>query len=185
MIDLTRLHFYLVCEDLESFTKNVNHVVVNSKFEDGSTLLHHICQRGNDVFLTVIIGMVDVNCQNKDGDTALHIATRYDNLRCFEILLENGADCNIQNLDGMTPLCEAIDLNGGFSYIQTLIAYGADVNISDQDGWTPLHYAYNRGNVKIIRYLLENKSNLCLADSEDRTPEYYYLPYIDEEDTIY
>ncbi|KAH9023296.1 ankyrin repeat-containing domain protein [Lactarius pseudohatsudake] len=46
----------------------------------------------------------DVNAQNKDRETPLHLASR---LRLHEIartLLENGADVNVKNSEGKSPL---------------------------------------------------------------------------------
>lgn len=179
--ELYRLNFHLICGDLKTFMQEITPVVVNSEFEDGSMLIHHIAKRGETLFMNSMINMVsDIDAKNQDGDTALHIAVRYDNIGCFRILTKNGADCNIQNLDGMTPLNEAVSLSRRFFYIKEMISFGADVNISDNEGWTPLHQAYDKNNSEIIRYLLDNGSDTTLRDEDDNTPDYYHLPLLED-----
>ena len=54
------------------------------------------------------LGLVNPNHQNEDLDTPLHVATRHDNHKATKILLNAGADSNIKNLKGDTPLMIAI-----------------------------------------------------------------------------
>jgi ankyrin repeat protein len=46
----------------------------------------------------------DVNATNKDGDTALHIATVAQFSSVIQLLVENGADVSVKNKGGQTPL---------------------------------------------------------------------------------
>ncbi|MDC0319392.1 ankyrin repeat domain-containing protein [Verrucomicrobia bacterium] len=48
---------------------------------------------------------VDINSQDpKNGYTALHLASSNDHKAIVKLLVENGADINILNLRGQTPL---------------------------------------------------------------------------------
>lgn len=51
----------------------------------------------------------DVPLDNRDeihdGNTALHIACYFTNIKAVDILLERGADVNVKNDKGDTPLC--------------------------------------------------------------------------------
>ncbi|HEY3864041.1 MAG TPA: ankyrin repeat domain-containing protein [Verrucomicrobiae bacterium] len=55
------------------------------------------------------------------------------------LLLEHGAKPNIQGLDGITPLDNAIRADN-LDAVRLLIEHGADVNILNQEGGTPLVY---------------------------------------------
>ena len=47
---------------------------------------------------------VDVNAQNKVGETSLHLASRLRLLEMARILLEHGASVHVKNTEGKTPL---------------------------------------------------------------------------------
>ncbi|MDR4494861.1 MAG: ankyrin repeat domain-containing protein [Nitrospirales bacterium] len=55
---------------------------------------------------------------------------------------------------GTHPLMVAAAF-GHVDTVQTLLDAGADVNAQDLTGWTPLHAAAFKGNMTIVRLLLE------------------------------
>ncbi|KJV58372.1 ankyrin repeat family protein [Rickettsia felis str. Pedreira] len=100
---------------------------------------------------------VNINSQNKDnGCTFLHYSVEdvkvlYDNIPQF--LLEKGADPNIQNKDGNTPLHILINRDFFSSkeiYVaKLLIQYGADIELKNLLGWTPIQCFIQAGNIKL------------------------------------
>ena len=77
---------------------------------------------------------IDVNIQNNEGDTALHLAAIDGYLSLTKDLIKKGANTTIRNNDGYTPLEKAIaysrssnilffrvgeDLNGTINYLQS------------------------------------------------------------------
>jgi len=71
-----------------------------------------------------------------------------------QLLLHNGANVNLVNLDNKTPLHEAVFL-GHEEICRLLIDAGANINVVDCRGLTPLHLAAQR-NFKSIAILLLN-----------------------------
>jgi len=74
------------------------------------------------------------NCQNDEGETALHLACSHDG-RCkknVQLLLEHGADPNIANESGKLPIhfvTSAYGVNPAFREIaDLLIKYGSNVD---------------------------------------------------------
>ena len=49
-------------------------------------------------------GRLDLNARNKEGDTPLHIAIKYGHIDIFKLLLSKGADKNVPDKLGYTPL---------------------------------------------------------------------------------
>lgn len=75
-----------------------------------------------------------VNNQDRFGKSALHSAAETNNVEAVELLLHHGADVNIQNFDGVTPLMVAAENCGccrSLKAMEALIRAGALVNCVD------------------------------------------------------
>jgi len=124
-----------------------------------------------------------VNHKDSVGDTFLHEACFFENLDIVKILIENGADVNVENDDGDAPMCstkqnlEIIELlieNGAkmwdgqlqhalickdWEIAETLIKHGADVNGIDgvnSRGRTLLQYARRYGYTEAVKFLINH-----------------------------
>ena len=75
------------------------------------------------------------------------------------ILLEHGADPNIRDDHGKTPLMRAAS-KGQTNIIQGLLARGADINAVDQDGMTSLMFAVMDGKVDVVKLLVVRGANV-------------------------
>ena len=70
--------------------------------------------------LSMLIGMrVDVNAQGSEGNRALDVACIQGDAAVSRLLLEHGADPNLRNKSGSTPLHDAA-LNGSKEVIELL-----------------------------------------------------------------
>lgn len=72
----------------------------------GNTLLHHsVVSHENDVDITerILSLGLDINSQNNEGETTLHIACIWENSDAVKILLKHGANIDIKDTDGKTP----------------------------------------------------------------------------------
>jgi len=77
---------------------------INSKDEQGLTLLHWACDRGHENVVTHLIeNKAGVNTQDADGQTPLHYAATCDFMSIVKELLQSGADCSIADNDGFRP----------------------------------------------------------------------------------
>ena len=50
----------------------------------------------------------DLNLQNHDGDSAVHVAAQKGNLKHLELLIDSGAEVNILNDHSLSPLYLAV-----------------------------------------------------------------------------
>ena len=69
-------------------------------------------------------------------------------------MLDKGAEVNIKDADGITPLHLAARENHR-NVLELLLAKGACVNAKDKFGLTPLHLAAEQGNAAEVTLLIE------------------------------
>jgi cytohesin len=120
--------------------------------------------------LSMVLNMgVDVNALGSDGNRALDIACLKGDPASAGILLEHGANPNLRNKTGSTPLHDAA-LSGNKEVIEMLLARGADVSAQDSESKsTPLHYAASFGRLEAVRTLVEHGADVSAKDSKGRT----------------
>lgn len=98
------------------------------------------------------------------GSTALLIVTERRDPVWIRFLLSRGADANIANREGVTPLLQAAQLAFAEG-AQALIAGGARVNASASNGETALHVAVHRRDIAMVRLLIIAGADPDLQDN--------------------
>ncbi|KAH7343060.1 ankyrin repeat-containing domain protein [Rhexocercosporidium sp. MPI-PUGE-AT-0058] len=123
-----------------------------------SYLLHIACGRSlPNLEVLKSLPLHDINCQSKsDGQTALHILAHTPHWwqsHAMTYLLEQGANPNMKDTSGKTPLFIAV---GGFRKdlaVEILLRHGADPNVLDNNGVTCLNLAGS--NSPVIQKLIK------------------------------
>lgn len=100
---------------------------------------------------------VDINWQDKTGETALHVAARFGHDECARVLLkgtaEQKADPELtEHTFAWTPLHIAA-VDGHLPVAQLLVEHGVDVGKADSSGWTAKEHAALRGHLAIAELL--------------------------------
>ena len=85
-----------------------------------------------------------------------------------KMLLENGADVNAKDNDGLTALIGA-SWSGHTKTATMLLENGADVNAKDNDNWTALIGASENKQTEIVRMLLKNGAKVNEKDVNGKT----------------
>ena len=89
------------------------------------------------------------------------------------MLLNHGADVNVENIEGKTPLHQAfvpgLYSEASFGIVQLLLECGADANTRDYHE-SPLHLASLNRHFESVRELLDHGANVNAKDSQGQTP---------------
>ncbi|XP_023316436.1 serine/threonine-protein phosphatase 6 regulatory ankyrin repeat subunit B-like isoform X2 [Trichogramma pretiosum] len=155
-----------------------------------STPLHVACQvlNDNDDFIKKFFLINDVNrrtvridAQNKWGLTPLHIAVSRNSVKLVEFLLRRGANPNISDVDGLTPLhiiCQtkcSDDLAKMFFEIIDEIHQSVQVDARDRTDSTPLCHAVSFGHKTMVELLLRRGADPHWTDDFGLTPVSFCL----------
>ena len=121
---------------------------------DGSTLLHMLAagaMREADVeAILEVVGRGAINQINRAGQTPLHRAVSRD--RGIDVLLRNGADPNLADISGETPLMEACRRTKT-EVVMQLIAHGADPAMVSKAGDNAMDIVMRRKDQEVMLVL--------------------------------
>ena len=149
--------------------------VSHAQFSDGYKFLEAVKKADGDEatkFLnkpgTTIVNARDVT----SGQTGLHIAVARRDMLWTRFLLQHGANPNLGDKQGVTPLVVAARL-GFVEGIDALIEGGARVNDANDTGETPLISAVHQKDIGIMRALLKAGANPDRPDNSGRSAREY------------
>jgi ankyrin repeat protein len=138
--------------------------------------------------LALIEPDTDLSDLSKTGTTMMHAAVRIGRCEVIKALLDAGADVDMRDEDGKTPLFASLDadLFSG-STTELLLESGADIESTDQLGRTALSYSvcqkwskqkyWHRNSVYD---LLAAKASMNTQDNQGYTPLMHAVIFSDE-----
>ncbi|KAJ3017124.1 UNVERIFIED_CONTAM: hypothetical protein HDU68_011832 [Siphonaria sp. JEL0065] len=167
---------------------------------DGSNILHYAsefyCQDIFSYLVSILSEFQAVfNSTNSDGITPLFIAATHGHVDALKLLIENGADVNVEaGRWPRTPLyaaaqnghVNAISIlleNDSFALVaavrvgdvdaaRLLLEHGAAVDVVENN-MAPLHFASALGNEDVVQLLLEFGANANTAGPENTMPLHF------------
>jgi len=99
-----------------------------------------------------------ISARDEDGWTPLLAASIGNNFKdgpVLRLLLEHGADINVQHRDSRTPLHVA-STEGALEVVRLLLEQGADIEAKDDGGKTPLQVATDLRRDEVVKLLREH-----------------------------
>jgi glycerophosphodiester phosphodiesterase len=151
------------------------------KSRDGTgTLRNHMANSGEVLALAtkanfvpivklLVEAGVDLNYQDDQGESALHIAARLNHADCARILIAGSGTQRantelVERAFGWTPLFVAC-VDGHLEMVEILIAAGAALDRLDTSGWTAKEHATLRGHADIWRTLARRLAQPNISDA--------------------
>jgi ankyrin repeat protein len=138
--------------------------------DDGLTELH--CAALNNrlaLVRTLIEKRIDINVQDKYGQSALHLAAANNHFEVVKLLLQQQAQVDLQDKKGRTPLHHATAGNH-VDIVMLLLQYKANINQQDMDGRTALHIASLHDDyLDVVKLLVENRANIYIPNNDIKT----------------
>eukprot|EP01107_Rhizomastix_libera_P014113 TRINITY_DN422_c0_g1_i2.p1 TRINITY_DN422_c0_g1~~TRINITY_DN422_c0_g1_i2.p1 ORF type:complete len:821 (-),score=198.20 TRINITY_DN422_c0_g1_i2:30-2492(-) len=122
---------------------------------------------------------IDINLQDKLGNSALHLACQYCDEQIICLILHfDGINVNLKNQDDNTPLhyfCEKFSSPQCQDPFQLFIAHHVDVNAVNKNGETPLHKSCFNKTVRmmLITHLLNNGAHVNQLNSHGEGPLHF------------
>ncbi|CAG2198777.1 unnamed protein product [Mytilus edulis] len=119
-------------------------------------IIESIWLRHSEIVRQVIKMNCNVNEIDRFKRSALLVASFLGYIAIVKLLIENGAEMCVCDNQGRTPIFAAY----------------ADVNQCDENGKSPLYVSCVKGNLDIVKKLLENKAHIENFDRDGRSPFY-------------
>lgn len=125
--------------------KLLTHEDIASAFENGFTPLHLAAAKGNIELVKILLSeyKFKLDSQTKDGQTFLMwVITRSNNPEVIKILLDHGANVNLQDKLGWTALHHAVSVSSKFQrsaseVLSLLMKYSPDLEAKTTEGQGP------------------------------------------------
>ncbi|WP_264707649.1 ankyrin repeat domain-containing protein [Wolbachia endosymbiont (group A) of Acrocera orbiculus] len=124
-----------------------------------------------DISGAILNRNADIEARTNIGETPLHIANAYGQLKIIELLVDKGASLEAKTNDGLTPLHVAIQHNNTTpKIIEFLLKKGVNIEAKTKNDWTPLHYAVFKDRLDIVKVLSSRGANIEAKTSDGKTP---------------
>ncbi|TVY45537.1 Ankyrin [Lachnellula subtilissima] len=131
------------------------HASTNPTPANGSTpLLESIEEQNTAISMTLLLNKARFDVCDRNGWSALNLASWYGDFKVVEKLIELGADITSTDGEGDTPLHQAA-YNGYLEIAKLLLDKGAKVESMNYYKRSPLHYAALNGCEDVVKLLLE------------------------------
>ncbi|XP_029443072.1 serine/threonine-protein phosphatase 6 regulatory ankyrin repeat subunit A-like [Rhinatrema bivittatum] len=149
-------------------------------------------QEGEKVAEMLLKSGADVNMEQENGETAMHIAAHHGSLKMITALIEEGGEVTWQSKAGESPLhiavrhCHLPVVEEILNYLvneKSRLETTACVNKANKEGETPLHLAaavrkamihLEEEDSKIVRILMEYDADITSTTKQTReTPLHY------------
>lgn len=128
---------------------------VNDYGDQGdNALIRAVSEGRRDIVKVLLAAKADVNARGLKtylGASPIFLASSVGAIEVMEMLLRSGADINLANVQGVTPLMDAA--YGSLSMVKLLLKHGANPGLRDENGNTAIKIARREEQKEIVKVL--------------------------------
>ncbi|XP_075245472.1 uncharacterized protein LOC142339358 isoform X2 [Convolutriloba macropyga] len=141
---------------------------ITQQDREGRYPLHWACFGGNLRMCELLVVHGNVNCSDHMGRTPLQYAAQKGFNNCISLLIQHGADPNLQDAQGRTALHWSCSL-GHLDVVRLLLKWEAFPNYMEfsEERYTPLDYALLNSHHEVAQYMIENAGALSINGIRD------------------
>eukprot|EP00210_Caulerpa_lentillifera_P009126 g8700.t1 len=122
-----------------------------------------------------------VDVQNHYGKSALYIAADENLSEAVNMLLDRGADPNLQEKELKWTALHKAAFHGNIAIVASLIKAKANVDLLTSDGDTPLHIAAWKGHAQVAKLLLDAGASRNITRKDNQTALFVATAYQNRE----
>ena len=175
---LTELHLCKCNDDVEKAVELVLNggVDINIPAKSNRTPLLWASLSSSSEYIKTLIDLgADVSAQRTDDMIApLQLAADWNNFMGISMLLEHGANMDIQNSKGVTALHSTVR-QGLLSVSQLLTDSGCNINLRDSREQTPLYLAAKNKHKHLVKHLVESNADVNMRYKESLSERVYIV----------
>ncbi|KAL7909977.1 ankyrin repeat protein [Trichoderma velutinum] len=145
--------------------------LLNRGADPSETGLLDLCLNSPQIMRKVLELFPKPNTKDKDGFTPICNAAASCQLEAIKILVEFGAEVDIETPNGNTPLIELVK-NDHPDVVRCLLGARAEVKFQGRKRSPALHYAKT---VEMINILIKNGADVNMADADGDTALHYQV----------
>lgn len=161
-------------ENLKDFIDILNDKPVTNEYTNDLYILHYLAQKTYDTKNTIkfaeyfIKSGIEADKKNNAEHTPLTYAAINENTGFINLLINNKANVNSQNIHGNTILHNVIKRSDNCrQVIEKLIAAGANIELQNNKNQTPVEHAFELRNSSALLFLLEHGAKITDKMNDD------------------
>jgi ankyrin repeat protein len=142
----------------------------------GATPLHYVCKRKTNlrgIANILLENGSEVNVQTYSGKSALHYACEMHLAELVEVLCPFGADPNLVDQEGHTPMHLVLVKEGRDTVkrqlLEHLMQYNANHSIPNAESQLPFHVVCRVGGTRCLQLLIERQTPIQALTSRQET----------------
>jgi ankyrin repeat protein len=151
---MNRIFAAIARDDVDAIREKVEqHDGATARDSFGRTPLMEAVSTGRNSIVTMLIDVADMNAQDRNGYSALHFAAQSGNVDAARLLLSKGAEVDIEDKFGNTPLGRAVfNSHGAGEMIELLLKHRANPDRTNKSGVSPRQLAESIANYDVKQF---------------------------------
>ena len=137
-------------------TADLRKAIINNDTETSIALINSLAK-------------ADLDEQDKDGITPLHLATYYGDIDIVKALIDKKVSLELGDSNGRTPLHYAAEKDQ-LEVAEILIQEGAKIDSIGKYNMTPLHIAVHYASAEFVEFLIKKGAKVDIPNQEGKTP---------------